>query len=229
MAHELAHVIIGHYTFSCFDSSPTWITEGLAMVTEGDLDPYYQNLLQDAVDDNTLLSVREVGQIFSADPDLASLSYAESFSLVTYLLEAHGDESMLQLLDHFKQGESEDRALEEVYGVDRDGLEILWRDWLGAAPMQEPPAQGTTPTATLFPTLAPIVGLSIQASQTPVEIVVEATPEQINLSKEAISQDESQAANEVLNPILLVGLGGGLLLALVVVLFLRRNRESLKS
>jgi hypothetical protein len=226
MAHELAHVIIGHYTFSCVDSSPTWITEGLAMVTEGDLDPYYQNLLQDAVDDNTLLSVREVGQIFSADPDLASLSYAESFSLVTYLLEAHGDESMLQLLDHFKQGESEDRALEEVYGVDRDGLEILWRDWLAATPMQEPPEQGTTPTATLFPTLAPIVGPTIQVSQTPVEIDVEATPEQNNVNKEVISQDESQAASRILTPVFLVGLGGGLLLVLAVVLFLRRRRKN---
>jgi hypothetical protein len=226
MAHELTHVVIGHYTFSCVDSTPTWISEGLAMVTEGDLKPYYQDILQDAVDADTLLSVREVGQIFSADPDLARLSYAESFSLVTYLLETQGDKPILQLLDHFKQGDSEDRALEAVYGIDRDGLEMLWRDWLGAAPMQEPPEQGATPTATLFPTLAPIVGPGIQASQTPAEIVVDATPEQINVNKEAISEDESQGANEVLNPVLLVGLGGGLLLALAVVLIFRRRRES---
>ena len=196
------------------------------MMAEGDLEPYYQGILQEAIDADTLLSVREVGQIFSSDPDLASLSYAESFSLVTYLWEMYSDESMLQLLDHFKQGESEDRALEEVYGFDRDGLEMLWRDWLGAAPMPESPEQGATPTATLFPTLEPIVGPSIQASQTPVEIVVDATPEQNNLNQEAISEDESQAANEVLNPVLLVGLGGGLLLGLAVVLFLRRRRES---
>jgi len=226
MAHELTHVVIRHYTFSCVDSTPGWIDEGLAMVMEGELGAYYQGILQDAVDADTLLSVREVGQIFSADPDLASLSYAESFSLVTYLLETHGDESMLQLLDRFKQGESEDRALEAVYSFDRDGLEALWRDWLGAAPMQEPPERGATPTPTIFPTLAPIVGPSIQVSQTPFEIVVNTTPEQVDVSSEAISQDESQAAKEVLNPVLLVGLGGGLLLVLVVVLFLRQKRES---
>jgi hypothetical protein len=226
MAHELAHVVIGHYTFSCVNSTPIWIDEGLAMVPEGDLELYFQGILQDAVDADTLLSVREVGQIFSADPDLARLSYAESFSLVTYLLETHGDEPILQLLDRFKQGESEDRALDAVYGFDRDGLEMLWRDWLGAAPMPEPLEQGATPTATLFPTLEPIVGPSIQASQTPVEIVVDATPEQNNLNQEAVSEEESQEANEVLNPVLLVGLGGGLLLGLAVVLFLRRRRES---
>ena len=226
MAHELAHVVIGHYTFSCVDSTPGWITEGLAMVTEGGLQPYFQDILQDAVDADTLLSVREVGQIFSADPDLARLSYAESFSLVTFLWETYGDESMLQLLDHFKQGKSEDRALETVYGVDRDGLERLWRDWLGAAPMQGSSEQDATPTATLFPTLAPIVGPTIQASQTPIEIIADLTPEQNNVDKEAVSQDESQEANGFLNPVLLVGLSGGLLLALAVFLFLRRKRES---
>jgi hypothetical protein len=226
MAHELAHVIIGHYTFSCVDSTPAWISEGLAMVTEGGLEPYYQTILQDAVDANTLLSVREVGQIFSADPDLARLSYAESFSLVTYLLETHGDQPMLQLLDQYKQGVSEDRALEAVYGVDRDGLEMLWRARLGAAPMQESAEQGAKPTATLFPTLAPIVGPSIQASQTPDEIVGGQSPEHNNGKVEVEIQDESQASNEVLKTMLLVGLGGGLLLVLGVVLVLRGRRKS---
>jgi hypothetical protein len=226
MTHELTHVVIGQYTFSCVDSTPGWITEGLAMLTEGDLEPYYQGILQEAVDADTLLSVREVGQIFSSDPDLASLSYAESFSLVTYLWEMYSDKSMLQLLDHFKQGESEDRALEAVYSVDRDGLEILWRDWLGAADMPELSEQGAMPTATLFPTLAPIVGPTIQASQTPVEIMVNATQEQITVSNEDVSQNDSKAASQMLDPLLLIGLGGGLLLILAVLLFLRRRQKN---
>ncbi len=225
MAHELAHVVIGQHTFSCVDSTPGWIDEGIAMVMEGDLEHYYKDVLQDAVEADTLLSVREVGQIFSADPDIAILSYAESFSLVTYLLETFGDASFLELLDLFKQGESEDRALDAVYGVDRDGLEILWRDWLGAAPMREPAEQGAMPTATLFPTLAPIVGPNIQTTQTPVEIVVDATLEKNTLNNEDLTQDESETFKEVLNPVLLAGLGGALLLVLIVALYLRRGRE----
>ncbi len=177
MAHELAHVVFGQYTFSCVDSTPGWISEGLAMVVEGDLEPYYQDLLQDAVDEDSLLSVRELGQIFSADPDLARLSYAESFSLVTYLLESFGDDSILKLLGQFKLGESEDRALRTVYGFDRDGLEKNWRAWLGAQPRDGSQDQGQKPTATLPPTLAPIVGPNNQPSPTPEEIALDSPAE----------------------------------------------------
>ena len=216
MAHELAHVIIGQYTFSCVDSTPGWIDEGLAMMTEGDLEPYYQDLLQVAVDSDELLSVREVGQIFSADPDIARLSYAKSFSLVAYLLETFDDAAILQLLDHFKLGESEDRSLEAVYGFDRDGLEVLWRNWLGAAPMQEAPAQGATPIATLFPTLAPIVGPNIQPSQTPAENIVDPPVDPM---------DESPGSTRDLNPVLLVSLICGSLLSILLLLYLRWRKS----
>ncbi len=226
VAHELAHVVIGHYTFSCVDSTPSWIDEGVAMVIEGELDPGYRDILQDAVDANTLLSVREVGQIFSADPDLASLSYAESFSLVAHLIEVYGNEPMLKLLDLFKQGMSEDKALEMVYGFDRDGLETLWRDWLGAAPMQETQEQRVLPAATPFPTLAPIVGPDFQVSQTPVENNVNITPEQVTGNMEAISQDDVETAKPAVNPVPLVGLGGGIIIVLAVILILRKKREN---
>ena len=224
MAHELSHVIIGHYTFSCVNSIPIWIDEGLAMVTEGPLDLYFQDILQDAVDDNTLLSVRELGQIFSADPDLARLSYAQSFSLVTYLLETYGGEPMLQILDHFRAGEREDTALEEVYGFDRDGLEILWRDWLGAEPMEEIPDQDAEPTSTHVPTLAPIVGPAIQASQTPAEFDIDPAPDDGDRSEEGFSEGDPQQDSTDFKPMIVVGIGGGVLIVIAVFIVLGRKR-----
>ena len=223
MAHELSHVVIGHYTFSCVNSTPIWIDEGLAMVTEGALDSYFRDVLEKAVDEDNLLSVREVGQVFSANPDLALLSYAESYSLVTYLLETYGDKPMLQLLDRFKKGESEDKAMLEVYGFDRDGLEVQWRDWLGAAPMEQAPTEGAKPTATLVPTLAPIVGATQQASQTPEEMDVEPATDISDQSEGIDLGEEPQEAGEGANSTLLVG-AGGLLLVVGLTLFLWRRR-----
>ena len=223
IAHELSHVVIGHYTFSCVNSTPGWIDEGLAMVTEGELDLYFQEILLEAVDDDSLLSVREVGQIFSADPDLALLSYAESFSLVTFLLETYGDEPILELLDRFKQGESEDTALEEVYGFDRDGLEMRWRDWLGAEPMGEAADQDASPTATLVPTFAPIVGPTIQASQTPTGMDIDPTPEDADLGEEDPSVEEPDTGKDGMSPMLLIGIGGGFLLVAGLVVFIWRK------
>jgi hypothetical protein len=228
MAHELSHVVIGHYTFSCVNSIPPWIDEGLAMVTEGELDPYFQDVLANAVDDNTLLSVREVGQIFSANPDLALLSYAQSFSLVSYLLETYGDVPMLQLLDQFRAGISIDKALDEVYGFNRDGLEIRWREWLGAAPMQDSSALESTPTPTVVPTFAPIVGPSIQASQTPTELDNDPTPDDNGLTEEGVSEEDPQQKRGDFNPVIIVGISG-FLLVVVVIIVLRSKRNGQKK
>lgn len=165
-AHELSHVVIGSYTFSCISSLPRWLNEGLAMYAEGKMRSHYASLLAAAIKDDTLFSVRELGQIFSNDPDLASLSYAQSLSLVEYLIENHGQEDMLLLLDEFREGSPEDRALMDVYGVDRIGLEAAWRDWIGAAAMQDGVEAGATPTRTPFSTIAPFVG-PVVVTETP--------------------------------------------------------------
>ncbi len=155
LAHELTHVVIGRYVFSCVTSMPTWVSEGLAMYMEGEPEIYYVNILAEAVAADDLLSVRELGYIFSGNSELASLSYAQSLSLVTFLIEQHGQEKMLLLLDQFREGASEDGALREVYGLDRDELEAAWREWVGALPMQQQPAQADA-TRTPYPTLIPI-------------------------------------------------------------------------
>lgn len=167
LSHELAHVVIGYYTFSCLDTTPTWLSEGLAMVAEGDLEPYYANLLAQAVDENRLQSVRALGEMFSDDPDLARLAYAQSYSLVEYLSDTYGQGQMLALLDGFRQGNSPDAALQSVYGFDRDGLEAAWRTWIGAAPMAPTPIGGPAATRTPYPTFAPITGPVTAATETP--------------------------------------------------------------
>jgi hypothetical protein len=172
--HELSHVLIGYYTFSCVNSTPIWVDEGLAMYSEGELDPYSQDLLQSAIDQDSLLSTRELGEIFSGDPDLARLAYAQSYSLVSFLLEDFGSDAMLDLLTKFKQGVSEDKALQAVYGFDRDGLDAAWRAWVGAKAHDVSAQETVEPTATIVPTLAPITG-PVLLTATP-SVHEEATP-----------------------------------------------------
>jgi hypothetical protein len=164
-AHELAHVVIGAYTFSCLDSTPTWLSEGLAMNAEGRPEPYAAGVLAAAMEEDSLLSVRALGGMFSSDSDLAVLAYAQSESLTAFLNETYGPERMLALLDEFRSGSSPDRALREVYGFDRDGLEAAWREWAGAPPMARE-VEGEA-TRTPYPTLAPITGPSTSYTATP--------------------------------------------------------------
>ena len=132
---------------------------------------------------------------------------------------------MVQLLDRFKKGESEDRALEAVYGFDRDGLEVLWREWIGAEPMEEESEADAEPTATLPPTFAPIGGPTVQPTNTPTEPPPEPTPEP-DLSDNESDQAQPLEDGGQLNLVLLFSLLGIVVIAAVVVIILIKRRSA---
>ncbi len=159
VAHELTHVLIGLQTFSCVTNIPIWLNEGLAMYAEsivGTSHDYEQAVLEQAISENKLFSVKEISSIFSNDPDLAYLSYAQSFSLVNYLIEVYGQPQLIELLAQFKTGASQDSALEEVYGLNQVSLDRAWRQWIGAPEDDQSLEIETTPTRTPYPTIPPI-------------------------------------------------------------------------
>jgi len=131
ITHELTHLVIHQMTSNAYTELPTWLNEGLAMYNEGLLEPSYVNLLKKVVTEDDLISVRTLSSQFSTDPAKAYLSYAESYSLVEFLVATYGRDKMLELLTTFSQGRGHyDEALEMVYGFDRDGLNALWRDYV---------------------------------------------------------------------------------------------------
>jgi hypothetical protein len=132
--HELTHVVIGHLTLNCLTALPTWLDEGLAVYAEGALDAASQAQLDRAVRDNRLDSVRALSAAFSAHPERATLAYAESFSLVDFLIVRDGQARMLALLRAFAAGNNPDASLQSIYGFDSDGLDAAWRAALGAPP-----------------------------------------------------------------------------------------------
>ncbi len=130
VAHELSHVAVHQVTANPYSYLPSWLDEGLAMYNEGLLDVYIGTALMNAVKNDSLISVRSLASPFSALSDLAVLSYAESYSIVSYLISTYGQEKMLELLTVFSHGSTYDGALKTVYGFDMDGLNTLWRDYI---------------------------------------------------------------------------------------------------
>lgn len=134
VAHELAHLVTYQITFNPYGAPPTWLEEGLAMYAEGGLEPRYGSLLQEAASKDELFSVQSLGSSFPAHAEKALLAYAQSYSLVDFLIANHGRDKMLQLLEVFQRGSSYDDALLEIYGFDTGGLDDRWRDSLGLGP-----------------------------------------------------------------------------------------------
>ncbi|MGQ9832480.1 MAG: peptidase MA family metallohydrolase [Candidatus Villigracilaceae bacterium] len=166
-AHELTHVLVGHLTFSCIGDVPTWLNEGLAVYSEGPLDAYSRKQLETAIADDTLFSVRSLSGAFSEILDKANLSYAESYSIVKFLLESYGRDKMNEMLLALRDGETVDEALQHIYGFDVEGLEDAWRANIGAKPRQAGPQPTATPQPTPVPTIRPVSGAPLAVTPTP--------------------------------------------------------------
>jgi len=130
IAHELTHLVIHQMTLNPYNDLPTWLDEGLAMHTEGALGPQFTTYLNKAIAEKSLISVRSLSSPFSAYAEQSYLSYAQSYSLVDFLISNYRQAKMLELLLTFRQGSSYDGALEKVYGFDMDGLDVLWQDYV---------------------------------------------------------------------------------------------------
>ena len=130
LVHELTHLVVHQATFSPYGDLPVWLDEGLAMYNQGALGSYFRGYLDKAISEDKLISVRSLCGPFSAETEKACLSYAESYSLVEYLLADYGQERMLNLLTLFREGNTYDEALMKAYGFDIDGLDALWREAL---------------------------------------------------------------------------------------------------
>jgi hypothetical protein len=171
IVHELTHVLVGHLTFSCLGDVPTWLNEGLAVYSEGELDTASQRQLEDAIRDNTLLTVRSLSSGFSEVPDKAYLSYSQSYSVTKFLVETYGQEKMTSLLISLRDGVTIDEALKETYGFNVDGLEGAWRESVGAQPQSVSAQPTLQPTPTFVPTIIPVGAQAasiLQATPTPV-------------------------------------------------------------
>lgn len=170
IVHELTHVLVGHLTFSCLGDVPTWLNEGLAVYSEGELDSSSQRQLEDAIQNDRLLTVRSLSAGFSEVSDKAYLSYSQSYSLTKYMIETYGQEKMTSLLVSLRDGLTVDEALTQTYEFNSDGLEAAWRQAIGASPPAPSEPASTQPTPTFVPTIVPLSVLPLANQVTPTAI-----------------------------------------------------------
>jgi len=159
IAHELAHLVVHQVTLNPYGDIPVWLDEGLAMYAEGEPEAGLLSLLSKAIAEDRVASVRSLSSPFSAYAQEASLAYAQSYSLVEFLITRYGQVKMLELLNTFGQGSDYDDALEKVYGFDMDGLNQRWLDYMmgvgGQAGLEPKPIAGFAGLTTL------ILGLTV--------------------------------------------------------------------
>jgi hypothetical protein len=239
--HELTHVLVHRFTFSCLFSLPTWLDEGLSEFTERGEDGLGADRadFEAAVADDTLFSVRALGGSFPEDSEKAHLAYVQSYSLVDFLITEYGRDEIVALLAALRDGEAIDDALQAAYGFDQDGLEDAWREHIDAAPRVTEGAEPTpTPTPTMVPTLEPISGVPL-ATVIPVQPTATPTPSPEATRAPAPIPDDTPTATPVDDTggvsNLMIGGGAaivvvavcvtGVIVLVLAVIIVRRRRE----
>lgn len=127
VVHELGHMVVNQLTFGPYEATmPTWLNEGMAMYAEGGIDTAQEANLQRLVAAGKTISLRSLSSPFSALPAEAALSYAQSYSVVNFLVKNYGKEKLVKLFSAFKTGATADGALMDVYQLDQDSLYAAW-------------------------------------------------------------------------------------------------------
>ena len=110
--HEYTHALVHARTRG---HVPTWLTEGLAIVFEGNDVRRGWDLLRKA---DHLVPLRELhGSFLTLPPSQRSLAYAESFAAVQYLIDRHGVRPVRTLLKDLGGSKDFDRTFQEALGL----------------------------------------------------------------------------------------------------------------
>lgn len=161
--HELAHLLVEELIFNCKGIRlPTWLSEGLAVFSEGALSRDQHNLIETALEEGRLRPFRALERGFSVDSEKADLEYIQSGALVEFMLAEYGPEQIAVLLEAMQGGLLIDPALQQVYGLDSDGLDSAWRVSLGYKPLAT-----AKPTTSLQDTPIPTLVLYTSVVQVP--------------------------------------------------------------
>lgn len=175
--HELAHLALEQTGRSCVGGRrPSWLEEGLAMYAEGEPSAQVERDLASGLRDNSFAPLRSLNGAFPAHGAEASAAYSQSYSVIQFMHDTYGRDSIQALIQELAAGRGYDAALEEVYGMNVDGLEGAWRAWMGLPARPVPP----TPTpfsAAAVPTYAPLAGPQSLATPAAAPAPATAVPE----------------------------------------------------
>ena len=169
--HELAHVFYGEILRDTWLPVPTWFNEGIAVYNERRDHSRDMTLVLDAAEAGKLQTLPVMTRGGGVAHGEVDLWYAVAYSLVAYLGETYGEETLGELVLNLADNIPFEEALVQMVGLDMAQLEMEWRAWLGypvdsiptPAPfptMPEvtivPPTRtpATTPTYTSTPTVA---------------------------------------------------------------------------
>lgn len=149
MVHETVHLLLDESVSSARARVPAWLNEGLAQYFES-MSHRRQTTAERAARTGQLLRLRNMNTQ-PGRPSEVRIFYAQSWSVVNYLIGAYGADRMTALLSTLNSGKRINDAVLEVYGMSLDEVDRRWKAGLmGETTIAARPDPGTIATSTLI-------------------------------------------------------------------------------
>ena len=146
MVHEATHLLLDDALASPRASVPAWLNEGLAMYFETGSHGREATLAR-AARRGRLMGLRAMNTV-PGRPEDVRMFYAQSWSVVKYMIDGYGPERMTALVGSIGDGQRVDQAFRQAYGIGLEELERRWRaEAIGTtfiAPRPDPGTIGTS-------------------------------------------------------------------------------------
>lgn len=152
--HEAAHIVTAIAGDGPFTRIPSWLDEGTAVYMQSSR-LGYDDAIAFAIAADRTLRLRNM-ESPNNNPNLVNLAYGQSWSVVDYMIEELGEEPFAELFRVIREGATTDGGLEQIYGVDQDGLYNLWRVAKGLDPIDYAPRVEATAAPVAEATRAPL-------------------------------------------------------------------------
>lgn len=148
--HELAHVFYSEVFKDTWIAIPTWFNEGIAVYNERTDHAEEMAMVREAAEQGRLKSLAVMTRGGGVAHGEVGLWYAIAYSLVAYIAETYGEETLGELILTLADNVPFDEALEQTTGMDMADLEVGWREWIGY-PIEAAPTPIALPTMATTP------------------------------------------------------------------------------
>jgi len=130
MAHELTHFILFNVTKGRKVDLPLWLHEGLAMYEARQWNWHHRLVMAQTALTRSFLPLSSIKTNFPEERRLADRAYAQSISLIAYILNRYGIDYLNRMISELVAGQQPSKAFYNVFGISLIEFEKNWHIYL---------------------------------------------------------------------------------------------------
>ena len=122
MVHEVTHIVFHDATDNSFHEPARWLNEGIATWSEQGDAGAERSIVESEAEGDGLFAFEAISEQFPIGERGSRLSYAQGTTMVDLIVDSYGQEAVARIAAAYRDGASDDEALEAGAGTAADEL-----------------------------------------------------------------------------------------------------------